>query len=85
MLESEESAFASKMPSSEELALLLLQALTLERDPDLVLHPAPNGESLLPPPFREIIYQGASGRWTLAPLAASASQRSPEKTSRKSW
>lgn len=60
-----------------DFALVLLQALTLDRDPDRVLHPAPNSSSLLPSPFREIIYNGASGRWTLAQIANALDNSAP--------
>jgi hypothetical protein len=67
---------AARQRDVHELALLLLQALTLQRDPDRVLKPAANGSSL-PAPFREIIYNGVSGRWTLAQIAKALSESDP--------
>jgi eukaryotic-like serine/threonine-protein kinase len=59
-----------------DFAVLLLQALTLERDPDRVLKPSANS-SALPNPFREIIYNGISGRWTLATIAKALTDSAP--------
>jgi eukaryotic-like serine/threonine-protein kinase len=54
-----------------DLCLLLLQTLTLERNPDRVLKPAANSNAL-PAPFREILYNVLSGRWTTAAQVAKA-------------
>jgi eukaryotic-like serine/threonine-protein kinase len=59
-----------------DFSVLLLQALTLERDPDRVLKPSANS-SALPNPFREIIYNGISGRWTLATIAKALTDSAP--------
>jgi eukaryotic-like serine/threonine-protein kinase len=54
-----------------DLCLLLLQALTLDRNPDRVLKPTPNS-SALPAPFREILHNVLSGRWTTSAQVAKA-------------
>src|SRR6202051_2109648 len=59
---------AVRLRDIRDLALLLLQALTLDRNPDRVLTPAANSPSL-PAPFREIISNGLSNRWTLSQIA----------------
>ena len=60
----------SRARDIHDLAIGLLQALTLERNPDRVINASANG-SALPAPFREIIQNGISGRWTLAQIAQS--------------
>jgi hypothetical protein len=59
-----------------DLSLLLLQALTLERNPDRVLKPTAQ-TSPLPAPFREIVSNGLSGRWTLAQIAKALANSTP--------
>jgi hypothetical protein len=59
-----------------DLALVLLQALTLDRNPDRVLKPAPNSPSL-PAPFREIIFNAIGSRWTLAQIAKALDDSAP--------
>ncbi len=64
-----EEGDAARSRDVYDLSLLLLQALTLDHNPDRVLHSAANGGSL-PAPFQEILSNGLSGRWNLAQIAA---------------
>ena len=67
---------ALRLRDIRDLALVLLQALTLDRNPDRVLKPAPNSPSL-PAPFREIISNGLSNRWSLAQIANALGTSAP--------
>jgi eukaryotic-like serine/threonine-protein kinase len=67
---------ALRLRDIRDLALVLLQALTLDRNPDRVLKPAPNSPSL-PAPFREIIANGLSNRWNLSQIANALGTSAP--------
>ncbi|HEX3532321.1 MAG TPA: SPOR domain-containing protein [Thermoanaerobaculia bacterium] len=67
---------ALRLRDIRDLAVVLLQALTLDRNPDRVLKPAPNSPSL-PAPFREIITNGLSNRWSLAQIANALGTSAP--------
>lgn len=56
----------------QELATLLLQCLTQQRDPDGSL-----SDQSLPAPFREIIHNGVSGSWGLAQMSAALEATAP--------
>jgi eukaryotic-like serine/threonine-protein kinase len=71
-----EEGDALRLRDIRDLALVLLQALTLDRTPDRVLKPAPNGPAL-PAPFREIITNGLSNRWSLDQIAHALSSSTP--------
>jgi serine/threonine protein kinase len=57
-----------------DLSLLLLQALTLERNPDRVHSGA------VPPPFFEILSNGLSDRWSLAQIGLALADSAPAPT-----
>lgn len=57
----------------QDLALLLLQALTQQRNPAA----SPTGPPL-PAPLREIIQNGVSGNWGLAQMAAALAKTAPQ-------